>query len=170
MKSFFRVLRDLVEIYIPSASFLIMFVAFVAQVLFRYVFRTPITWSSELIAICFVWSVTLGACYAMRTRSHVTFTMIYDALSPRLAAAFRLTGDLAICAAFLLLFVPAMKYVGFLEFQKTAVLRIPMSAVFFPFLYFLLSIVGYTCGELREDLRTLFRSPRGASGKGGGGL
>jgi len=36
------ILRDIVELYIPAAAFVIMFVMFVVQIFFRYVLRNPL--------------------------------------------------------------------------------------------------------------------------------
>ena len=39
------ILRDIVEIYIPVATFVIMFVTSVLQIFFRYVVRQPLAWA-----------------------------------------------------------------------------------------------------------------------------
>jgi TRAP-type C4-dicarboxylate transport system permease small subunit len=91
----------------------------------------------------------------MSKRSHVTFTMIYDRLSPKPAACCRLLGNLVIAIAFLLLIVPSYRYSFFLGFQKTAVFRIPFTAMFLSFVYFLCSIVVYTVADIAEDAKVL---------------
>ena len=96
MKKILLRARDVVEIYLPVAAFLIMFVTFILQVFFRYVIRQPLTWTQEIIVIGFIWTVIFGACYTMRSGSHVKFTLIYDRLTPKKAAVTRLLGNVII--------------------------------------------------------------------------
>ncbi len=41
-----------------------------AQVVFRYVFQTPIVWSEEFTTLCYQWVSYLGAALAVRYRAH----------------------------------------------------------------------------------------------------
>jgi TRAP-type C4-dicarboxylate transport system permease small subunit len=119
------------------------------------VINHPLTWTQEVIVIGFVWTVVFGACYTMRRRAHIKFTMIYDRLPPRRAALIRLLGNTLIAASFLWLVPSSWKFSFFSGFQKTAVFRIPLTPYFLPFVYFLLSIAGYTISEIIEDLKVL---------------
>ena len=155
MKRVLLFLRDVLELYIPVLSFFMMFATFLLQVFFRYVVRQPLTWTQEVIVMSFIWTVIFGACYTMRKRSHVKFTMIYDRCPPKPAALLRLLGNTIIAATFLILIVPSYKYAFFLGFQKTAVFRISFTFMFISFVYFLCSIVWYTLGEIVEDIQVL---------------
>jgi C4-dicarboxylate transporter, DctQ subunit len=155
VKKLFYFLRDIFEIYIPAVAFLAMFVSFILQVFCRYVIDMPLTWTQDVIVVGFVWTVLFGACYTLRAGRHVKFTMIYDKLGPKGAAFTRLLGDLIIFAAFVVLIVPSWKYALFLHFQKTPVFRLNYTYVFIPFIYLILSVLGYTAKEMLEDLRIL---------------
>ncbi len=150
-----RFLRNVIELYIPVLSFLAMFVAFLLQVFSRYVVGQPLTWTQEVIVMAFVWTVVLGACYTMRVRGHVRFTMIYDRFGPKPAAVLRLLGNLIVFAAFALLIVPSYRYSFFLGFQKTAVFRVSFTFMFLTFVYFLASVACYTAVEIIEDLNVI---------------
>lgn len=54
-------LRDLVELYIPAASFVIMFLVFILQIFFRYIVRQPLQWAYEVTVSCSLWLVILGS-------------------------------------------------------------------------------------------------------------
>lgn len=148
-------LRDCMEVYIPMISFCVLFLAFILQVLSRYVFHHPFTWTNDLIVLGFCYAVILGACYTMRTHGHVQFTMLYDSYGPKVAAAARLLGNVIIIVTFALLLVPSFKFSLFQGFQKTAVLRVSLTFVFLPFCYFLLSVIGYTIKPCIEDVKVL---------------
>ncbi|MDR2095841.1 MAG: TRAP transporter small permease subunit [Treponema sp.] len=155
MKKILFFIRDVIEKYVPVFSFALMFMTFIIQVFFRYVIRHPLTWSMEIIVIGFVWTVVFGACYTMRRRSHVKFTMIYDRLPPVPAAVIRMLGNLIIAITFTSLVSAAYKYSFFVGFQKTSFFRISYTFIFMPFVYFLCSIIGYTLSEIFEDIKVI---------------
>lgn len=168
----FNKLRDIIEIYIPLVAFLLMFVTFIIQIVARYIFNYPFTWAYEVTVIGFSWTVILGACYAMRMRSHVTFTLIYDMLSKEKAAIIRFLGNAIILITFSLLLIPSLNYVKFMNFQATSVFKIKLSWIFSPFVYFLFSTILYTIEEVIEDLKIIISSYKiklkNNAGKGGG--
>ncbi|MGB4407136.1 MAG: TRAP transporter small permease [Sphaerochaeta sp.] len=155
MKKIALFLRDVMEIYIPFLSFIILFLTFILQVFFRYVVNHPLTWTQDAIVIGFCWTVILGACYTMRQKGHVQFTMLYEAYSPKVAAWARLAGNLLIVSTFILMIIPSFKYAFFLGFQKTPVLRVSYTWIFLPFTYFLTSIIGYTIAPIIEDWKVI---------------
>jgi TRAP-type C4-dicarboxylate transport system permease small subunit len=148
-------LRDVMEIYIPILSFTVLFLTFILQVFFRYVLNSPLTWTQDAIVIGFCWTVILGACYTMRKKGHVQFTMLYEAYSPKVAAWARLAGNLLIIVTFILMVIPSFRYAFFLGFQKTPVLRVSYTWIFLPFTYFLLSVIGYTIAPVIEDWKVI---------------
>jgi TRAP-type C4-dicarboxylate transport system permease small subunit len=81
--------------------------------------------------------------------------MIYDRLSPRPAACIRLLGNILIAVTFASLVIASYKYAIMMNFQKSPVFRIPNSIIYFPFVYFLLSIIGYTLTEILEDVSVI---------------
>ena len=155
MKKFLLIMRNIAEVYTPVATFLIMFFTFILQVFFRYVVNHPLTWTQEIIVVAFVWTVLLGACYTMRRHAHVKFTLVYDRLNPKMAAIFRMVGNLLIVGTFTALVFPSIKYSQFVGFQKTAVFRISYTYVFIPFVYFVVSTIGYIGAEVVEDMKVL---------------
>lgn len=170
MKKALLFLRNLFDLYIPAAAFLMLFVAFVLQVFFRYALNSPLTWTNDIIVVGFVWTVLFGASYTMRARKHVKFTMLYDALKPRPAAAARLAGNVIIVLTFVPLVIPSVNYAMFVNFQKTPVFRIPYAWIFMPFVYFVVAIVGYTLPEIIEDIRVLSGKLKDSADHLSGGL
>jgi len=122
---------------------------------FRYTLKLPLTWTQDVIVICFVWTVVFGACWTMRKRAHVKFTMLYDRLRPRTAAVFRLAGNAIIALTFVSLIAASWRYSFFVAYQKTPVFRAPFTVMFLPFVYFLISITGYTAVEITEDIKVI---------------
>ena len=147
------ILRDIVEIYIPVATFVIMFVTFVLQIFFRYILRQPLAWAYEVTVSCYLWLVILGACYAQRDHGHVTFTLITDKRPIRGRAFCTFMGSLLICVAFAWAFVPSLKFVLMMKMQKTSMLKIGLNIVYFPYVVFLALTILYMLRDMILDFK-----------------
>ncbi|HWP50632.1 MAG TPA: TRAP transporter small permease [Clostridia bacterium] len=144
-------LRDCVEIYIPVLAFLGLFCVFVMQIFFRYILRSPKPWSMEVTSMCYVWVVLLGACYAQRKKSHVTFTLIYDMLSVKLKSFTAFLGNMIIFIALAVSVSPTWDYIQFMKVQKSSVLKVGLNYIFAPYMVFLGMMLLYTAIDLYED-------------------
>ncbi|MEA2063307.1 MAG: TRAP transporter small permease [Gemmatimonadota bacterium] len=157
LKRIFAFVLDVLEIYIPLVTFSIMFVAFVVQIFFRYVLNAPLTWPHEITLIAFIWTTLLGACYARRLNAHVCFGVVYDLLTPARQLVVRLTGNGIIVIVFCAALYPCYDFVAFMEFQKTTVARIPFSIVYFPFVVFMVLIIGHSLNDIIADFKKLVK-------------
>lgn len=143
LKKIGKFLRNCVELYIPIAAFLIMFVVFVIQIAARYVFNNPVPWAYEVTVMGYLWMVVLGACYAYRDRSHVTFTLLYDKLPVKGKAVCGFLGNLLMAIAFIAMFIPACKMISQMKIQVTSVFKIGLNIVYLPFIPFMIIILCY---------------------------
>lgn len=149
-----RFLVDLIEVYVPVATFCVLFLSFLMQIVARYFFK-PLLWPEELSLMCFVWTALLGGLYAKRDNTHVAFSMLYDAVSPRAQILMRIAGNALMLFAFFIAFIPSWKYVSFMAYKKSDVLLIPMNIVFFPFMVFLADMAVRICIDMIRDLASL---------------
>lgn len=152
MKKVFKVIRDIVELYIPIAALLIMFVTFVYQIFSRYVLRAPVTWAYEVTVMCYLWMVILGACYAYRDRSHVTFTLFYDQFGPKAKAVIAFLGNLLMLIAFVYMFPSSCSMIlDQMSKQVTSVFKIGLNIVYFPFIPFMIIIILYILSDMYTE-------------------
>lgn len=56
-----------------------------AQVVMRYVFHTPMSWSDEIAVYCMLWSVYLSASWAVRERAHIRVMNLIQLFPARVA-------------------------------------------------------------------------------------
>lgn len=152
-----KLFLDITEIYIPAIAFSLLFIAFLIQVFFRY-FLVPLTWPLEFTLMMFIWTTLFGACYAMRDDTHVRFTLIYDNSSPKVKFWMRIIGNLMLLISFIIAFIPTYNWVDFMSFKKSNVLKVPMNIVFFPYIVFMIIMMGRIAYNLYIDVRKL---PRG---------
>lgn len=144
------------EIYLSSTVFFLLFVVFLLQIFYRY-FLVPLTWPLEFTLMAFVWVTLLGACFAQRDYSHVKFALIYDSKNPRTQTWMRVIGNALVFIAFSIALYPSYRYVIFMSFKKSNVLKIPMSVAFSPFIIFLIIIIGRLGYDLYIDIKKLLR-------------
>ena len=143
LKKAFRFIVNFSEIYLPVISFFSMFLAFILQIFTRYVLGSQVEWTYEVTVIGFMWVVALGGSYASRLREHVSFTMIYNKMSTRGKALTELISNIILIAAFAIMFIPVLEFVDFMNIKKTAVMKVPISVLYAPFVYFIISSVAY---------------------------
>lgn len=149
------ILFDIIELYVPVAAFILLFILFVVNVFFRYVLNTPLTWPFEVIALSFVWIAVLGATYVRRVGGHVKFTLVYDGLSERGRRVSRLFANGAVFLAFAAAIPGSLDWVLFMDFKGTPILRIPFSWGYMPVVVFLVLVAGHSLYDIIRDVRGL---------------
>ena len=149
------IVLDTLEIYIPTVAFTIMFLVFILQVFYRYFLNNPLTWPPEVISMTFIWTTVLGACYAQRSGEHVAFSLLYDKVPAKVQLAMRLLGNGLIAVTFLIALKPAFDYVQFMSFRSSIVLKIPFSVIYFPFVVFLILIIGRMSYAVFVDIKRI---------------
>jgi len=66
---------------VTGTCFLAMVVFTFAQVVMRYIFSSPLTWSDELVSYLFAWASLLGACLVTGERGHMSVPLLGQKLS-----------------------------------------------------------------------------------------
>jgi TRAP-type C4-dicarboxylate transport system permease small subunit len=149
-------LLDTVELYIPLLAFIGIFVTFNLAVFFRYVLNAPLKWTLEVQLMLFIWTVLLGGTYAWRTRRHVRFEMVYDAVGKRTKFAFRTISNILTLVVCVGSPWPAWVYLrDFMRQETTAAFGIPFSIVYFPIIPFFLVTGGHALYDLVLDLKAV---------------
>lgn len=146
-------LFNAIEIYIPVIAFALMFIIFILQIFYRYVLNMPLMWPYEATLILFIWAAMLGATYTRRKHQHVSFTVVYDKLSPKLQMIIRSIGNFLLSFSFLISLVPVYQYIKYLNYKKSTVLRIPFNIIYFPFVVMLILIICHSIYDLIIDLK-----------------
>jgi TRAP-type transport system small permease protein len=72
--------------WLAIAAFTGIFLCVLVQVVFRYAFNNPLTWSEELARYLLIWCAFLGWIIATRNGSHLAMTFAVDRSPPRVRA------------------------------------------------------------------------------------
>jgi len=161
MRKVVKVVLDIIDLYIPTLTFIIMFVAFIIQVVFRYVpVLRPLPWAYDVTAFGFVWTTLLAACHVRRIDKHITFDMFYNARSEKTKSIFRIITNGVVGFTCAVSFLPTLSYLAFIHYDKSPVLRIPMSLGYGPILVFIILIGCYSLYDFFIDLHSIVMQPK----------
>jgi TRAP-type transport system small permease protein len=80
------------------------------QVLLRYLFATSFLWGEELSLFAFIWCVFLGTAICSWRRTHFSFDMFSEIVSPRVAGVQHLIVDLCVLAVTVVMVVTGWEF------------------------------------------------------------
>jgi len=126
--------------FIGTASYGILFLTFIYQVIMRFVFNKPLTWSDELIVILYVFSMFWAGAFLLEEKNHVMLDLLYEHLPALGKRVFSVTYSMIIAGLFLYAIPASYSYVRFMMREDTPVLGVPFGLVFAPFVLFLIAI------------------------------
>ena len=127
----------------------VMFLAFIIQIVSRYVLNHPLGWTLELCLTMWLWVVFWGAAFCVRDHEHVKFDILYLAAPLKLRRLFALVSAVAIVAGLAAALPATLDYITFYKIKKSATLRIRLDVVFSIYGIFAVAII------LRYALRAI---------------
>lgn len=154
LKKATRVFVDFIEIYLPAAVFLIMFLSFIINIIFRYIIRDPQNWSFEVSINSFVIIGLLGACVAYRKEDHVVFDLLYTRMKAKGQNIMRIITCIIIIVFCSIMIPISIEYLWKLP-AVTSILKIPLYVVFAPLPIMMISTVIRSIYRLIMDIKVL---------------
>jgi TRAP-type C4-dicarboxylate transport system permease small subunit len=126
---------------VAAAMIGVMFVAFIIQIVFRYLFNFPIGWTSELTVIMWLWLVLWGAAFVVRESDEIRFDLLSGAMGRRTRIAMGIVTAVALVVLYAASFPATWKYVTFMKVERTAYLGIRFDWLFSIYLAFALAVI-----------------------------
>ncbi|HUQ26486.1 MAG TPA: TRAP transporter small permease subunit [Burkholderiales bacterium] len=126
---------------IAAGMLAVMFVAFLLQIVFRYLFNLPVGWSSELTVIMWLWLVLWGSAFVLTEKEEIRFDLIYSAVGPRARIGMAILFSLAIVILYGASLKASYAYVSFMKVEKSSYLKIPLNWLDSIYLVFLVAII-----------------------------
>jgi TRAP-type C4-dicarboxylate transport system permease small subunit len=133
-----------------AALFAIMFAAFLIQVFSRYILDDPVPWTMEVSLIAYLWITFLAGGILVSIEEHISFDTAYDSARPGGKRILSLITSAAILLAFLLSLPANYDFVAFMSIDRTPILKVPFSAVFFGFLIFMVALIVRAVARIRR--------------------
>jgi len=126
---------------VAAAMIGVMFVAFIIQIVFRYLFNFPIGWTSELTVIMWLWLVLWGAAFVVRESDEIRFDLLSGAMGRRTRIAMGIITAVALVVLYAASFPATWKYVTFMKVERTAYLGIRFDWLFSIYLAFAVAVI-----------------------------
>ena len=137
----------------------VMFVAFVIQIVFRYLFNFPIGWTSELSVIMWLYLVLWGTAFVLPEREEIRFDLLYSAAGKRTRIGMAIVSAVAILVLYGASLKGSYSYVTFMKVEKSSYLKIPLNWLYSIYIVFLVAIMARYLWLLGQLLRG--RDPAG---------
>ena len=126
---------------VGAGLFTALFLVFMVQVGARFGFNRPIPWTDELAVVLYVWVILWCAAFVVPEREHVVFDLVWNLVGRRVRRVMKIAGNLLIGVLSAWAIPGCWDYVRFMGREGTAVLGIPFSWVFAPFVLMLVALV-----------------------------
>ena len=94
MGDIWRFLEKHTEEVIAGVCVVIMTILVFYQVVMRYVFHAPTSWSDEIAVYCMLWSVYLSTAWAVRERAHIRVMNFINLFPGPVSTALVILSDL----------------------------------------------------------------------------
>lgn len=126
---------------ILAAMLAIMFVAFIIQIIFRYLLNFPIGWTQELTVILWIWLVLFGAAFVIRETEEVRFDIIYGTAKPSVRRVMCIVTAAALVALYGISLPAVVDYVAFMKVERSAYLKIRFDLLFSIYVIFAVAAI-----------------------------
>lgn len=136
-----------------------MFIAFVLQIVSRYVFNAPIDWTLELCLTTWLWVVFWEGAFLLDDRDHIKFDLVYQAGRRRARRTMSFGAALAIIIGFGAALPATLGYIGFEKIRYSATLHIRLDYVFSVFGLFMVSVIIRYLWRLWQIVRGVDSDP-----------
>jgi TRAP-type C4-dicarboxylate transport system permease small subunit len=126
---------------IAAALLAVMFLAFIVQIVFRYLFNFPIGWSSELTSITWLWLVLWGSAFVLKEKEEIRFDLVYGAVGRRARIAMAIAFSLAAVILYGASLKASFAYVTFMKVERSSYLHIRLDWLYSIYLIFLVAVI-----------------------------
>jgi len=127
--------------HLTAALLLSMFVVFILQILFRYVFGLPVLWTVEWVTIAWLWGILFSFTFVIRSGDMIRLDIIYNAVPRGWRRAMDIFTGLTTAGVFAYTLPHAWDYVTFMEIERTAAFRWPFDLVFAIYIPFHIAVI-----------------------------
>lgn len=130
----------------------IIFVAFLLQIVLRYVFNFPVGWTTELSLAAWLWLVLWGAAFVLKDHEEIRIDLFSDRAGPRTRRVIGAVGALSLIVLFGMSLPATWSYVSFMKVEKSSYLGVRMDFMYSIYVIFVMGVIG-------RALRQLIRGP-----------
>jgi TRAP-type C4-dicarboxylate transport system permease small subunit len=124
-----------------AAMLAVMFVAFIIQIVFRYLLNFPMGWTQELTVILWIWLVLWGAAFVIRETEEVRFDIVYGNATAGARRVMCIVSAIALVALYGVSLPAVADYVAFMKVERSAYLKIRFDLLFCIYVVFAVATI-----------------------------
>lgn len=133
-----------IERSISALLLLLLFVLIVVQVLSRYLFTHPFTWTEELARYVMIWLIFIAAAQITSTDGHIAITLIDKAVPPWAVKWVVVVSRVIVACGCLALLPNGWKFVSRMFMVSSPAASIPMGWVYLASFIGMVLIAGHS--------------------------
>jgi C4-dicarboxylate transporter DctQ subunit len=118
-----------------------IFLAFIVQIVFRYLLNFPVGWTSELSTVAWIWLVLWGAAFVVREDEEIRFDIIYGSVGPTARRLMLALTAAALVVLYTISLPAVVDYVTFMKVQETSYLDIRFDLLFSIYVVFAIAAI-----------------------------
>lgn len=142
---------------IGGIAILAMTLIVLLQIIMRYVFNSPLTWSEEIARYIFIYVTFLGAGLLVYERGHLFVEVIFSKISGKAKTVLIFIIDLIVLLFSLYLLVSSRYSMRFAHGSRSTALQIPMEYIGLSVMIGAVLMILFSVCHVIEDIRTLFK-------------
>ncbi|MEC9346630.1 MAG: TRAP transporter small permease subunit [Pseudomonadota bacterium] len=118
-----------------------VFVAFLLQVVFRYLLNLPLGWTLEVSTLAWMWLVLWGAAFIVRPADDISFDILCNVASPRMRRVFDIVSGTALVLLLLVTLPAVVDYVTFMKIERASYIGVRLDVLFSVYVIFVAALV-----------------------------
>ena len=126
---------------VAATLFAAMFLSFMIQIVSRYIFNDPYSWTIEASLIAWLWIVFWCSGFLLNNRDHVRFDVLYGWVRPAVRRIFALISVAAIVLAFATSLPANYEFVTFMKIERSGTLGIRLDYIFSVYIVFAVAVL-----------------------------
>ena len=112
---------------VMGVSALVVFVITFAQVLCRFVFKSPLPWSQDVLRLAFTYMVYWGAAWCVKVKGHLNVDVLLTSLPEKGRRILELLINVVLCGLFIFMIIQGWHFAMLGLNQTTSYLPLPMT-------------------------------------------
>ena len=118
-----------------------MFVIFLMQIAFRYVFNLSIGWTNEASVALWIWIVLFGSAFVVRETDEIRFDLFWGAAGDGARRIMQIIISVCLVALLVISLPAVIDYVTFMKVESTAYLKIRFDVLYSIYVVFVLATI-----------------------------
>lgn len=120
---------------------LTMFVVFLLQIVFRYVFNLSIGWTHEVSVALWIWIVLFGSAFVVREIDEIRFDLIWGGAGDNARRVMQTIFAAALVFLFGISLPAVIDYITFMKVESTAYLKIRFDYLYSIYVIFAVAMI-----------------------------